>query len=82
MLLVVIGAGNCTDWKRNFGIPRWRLIIVLPKVVYFLIFLQVSVERAREREREREGERARERHIRLPLSNSGISYPVFTEARA
>lgn len=45
MLLVIIRVGNCTDWKRGFGIPGLRFFVVLTEVVDFLILLQVSVER-------------------------------------
>lgn len=51
VLLVVIRVGNCTDWKRGFGIPWLRFLVILAKVVDFLILLQVSVRRE-ERERE------------------------------
>lgn len=44
MLLVIIWAGNCTNWKRSFGIPGLWFLIILTKVVDFLILLQVSVE--------------------------------------
>lgn len=49
MLLVVIRAGNCTDWKRSFGITRLRFFIILAKVVDFLILFQVSVEETKEK---------------------------------
>lgn len=45
MLLVIIRVGNCTDWKRGFGVPGLRFFIVLTEVVDFLILLQVSAER-------------------------------------
>lgn len=51
VLLVIIRAGNCTDWKRGFGIPRLRFFIILAEVVDFLILLQVSVEEERKKER-------------------------------
>lgn len=51
MLLVVIGAGNCTDWKRGFGISRLWFFIILAKVVDFLIFLQVSVKDEKKKNR-------------------------------
>lgn len=43
VLLVVVSVGNCTDWKRGFGIPWLRFFVILAKVVDFLILFQVSV---------------------------------------
>lgn len=45
MLLVIIRVGNCTNWKRGFGVPGLRFFIVLTEVVDFLILLQVSAEK-------------------------------------
>lgn len=58
VLLVIIRVGNCTDWKRGFGVPRLRFFIILTEVVDFLILLQVSAER-------RNSNQATEKHSRL-----------------
>ena len=50
MLLVVIGVGDCTDWKKGFGIPRLHFFIILAEVVDFLILLQVSASRKKSKE--------------------------------
>lgn len=52
MLLVIIRVGNCTDWKRGFGVPGLRFFIVLTEVVDFLILLQVSAERRKRQSNE------------------------------